>query len=1318
MQRNVSSIAISGTDVTLTLASPELQTGQSVTVAYEAPTGAGSIRSTTGTDAASFAARKVTNSLAATIPSLSKAEVNGQHLRLEYDEPLDYGATPNASAFTVTVDGDNAAVVGLYVEQQTVTLVLMEPVSPGASVSADYTKPSEREMQDLGGTDIPAFTGQSVTNITPAPVPMAQLARHEARQVTIIFNRPILSTPAPLATDFTVTTSTGVTSQAVRANSVAVEGKRVSLELEAELAEAATVTVAYRPTRGSELRDTSGTHVASFGDLSSRHTSETDVQLAHLSLHDSGRHMYPPFDPDTHHYATRCGANDRLSLEIQRVTQRTAVYVNSAVLAPETQLREVGGLSPDDDIVIELQDGTERGLYVLHCIPHMFPVIDSRFTTAASDELTAFATSVSSGGGTRVSFLILADNYGVPRHHRTLRNVVAGSFVHHPNGAHPFSYMERIGQLPTNSTTTLRLYEAVIMDHNLDVVERVQTTDALVHTDGHDFFIKSNGDYLFLAYEPALRIFPWREEGEDDITRRAWWTEDSVIELVRAGDSIWTWNSYDEMELFDCYQHAHPADYAHVNSVSVVKGGDVLISLRGCSQLWLLDGNTGATVWKIGHSNSSEAEWRRNLISVQGDPYGEFCGQHSARQTASGTIVLFDNGTSCQVPRGVDRPERASRRFSRVVEYRVDATSNTATFVRHHSYGGGFDRYDHSRGNVVPLDSGNWLISWGSHRLQDSDPNTVGAAPISLSEIEPSSGNEVLAMTIFGDGVRKTVTASRVEPSILPPPRAAILIREEVLSHILDENVTEIGHLATSETGPDTDDLRWSLHDGETTDGRGVDNASFTLSDDGLLSFLVGKDFEHPDDADGDNVYEVAVQVSDGTFTTAGLVSVSVNDVNEPPAIRGPAHVRFTENSPTSVASYMIDDPESSSTGVSLSGSDAGQFVLDGNQLRFVAPPDADDPQDTDNDNTYHVSVVASDGNSSSTLDVSVIVQSAAQASSSTSPPRSTTAAPIDSESDPPTAQVILANGWSPADIGIAAVLSARMSPSAVLFTAADRLSAPTRDLLVDAGPIEVIAVGGEAALSAAALTEAVEVARSPRRSRLNGADRADTAVAAARLVLQDVPPSAATVILANGWRPADIGAATTLAARTPNSAVMYTTPAALGAGARSFLRSYQPTRMVIIGGVAAVSRSTEQEVRELVPGTDLLRLGGTGRASTAAAVAQRIMDMIRSAAEPTVVLANGWRPPDIAVAAALASRTENSIALYTETHRLPEATLLMLRSLQPGRIVAVGGSAVIAGQVRLDALRLAPEATFTRYGGPSRIHSAAAVARHALRAS
>jgi hypothetical protein len=61
----------------------------------------------------------------------------------------------------------------------------------------------------------------------------------------------------------------------------------------------------------------------------------------------------------------------------------------------------------------------------------------------------------------------------------------------------------------------------------------------------------------------------------------------------------------------------------------------------------------------------------------------------------------------------------------------------------------------------------------------------------------------------------------------------------------------------------------------------GADQSKFTITTGGALSFVTPPNFEAPTDANGDNVYVVIVQATDGTFSTLQAILVSVTNLSE-----------------------------------------------------------------------------------------------------------------------------------------------------------------------------------------------------------------------------------------------------------------------------------------------------------------------------------------------------------------------------------------------------------------------------------------------------
>ena len=77
----------------------------------------------------------------------------------------------------------------------------------------------------------------------------------------------------------------------------------------------------------------------------------------------------------------------------------------------------------------------------------------------------------------------------------------------------------------------------------------------------------------------------------------------------------------------------------------------------------------------------------------------------------------------------------------------------------------------------------------------------------------------------------------------------------------------------------------------------GADAAKFNInSATGALTFATAPDYESPTDVGADNVYNVTVQVSEGTLTANKAVAVTVTNVNEAPTLTSAASASVAEN--------------------------------------------------------------------------------------------------------------------------------------------------------------------------------------------------------------------------------------------------------------------------------------------------------------------------------------------------------------------------------------------------------------------------------------
>ncbi len=162
----------------------------------------------------------------------------------------------------------------------------------------------------------------------------------------------------------------------------------------------------------------------------------------------------------------------------------------------------------------------------------------------------------------------------------------------------------------------------------------------------------------------------------------------------------------------------------------------------------------------------------------------------------------------------------------------------------------------------------------------------------------------------------------------------------------------------------------------------GTDAARFSVDAvTGLLTFIGAPDFETPTDADGNNVYSVAVAATDGVNLRIQNFNISIGNVNEAPVITSNgggdvAAVTVSENQ-LAVTTVTSSDPDGQLSNYSIvGGADAALFQIDAatGVLSFVAGPNYEVPSDAGSNNIYDVVVQASDGNLVDTQNLAITV--------------------------------------------------------------------------------------------------------------------------------------------------------------------------------------------------------------------------------------------------------------------------------------------------------------------------------------------------------
>ena len=269
---------------------------------------------------------------------------------------------------------------------------------------------------------------------------------------------------------------------------------------------------------------------------------------------------------------------------------------------------------------------------------------------------------------------------------------------------------------------------------------------------------------------------------------------------------------------------------------------------------------------------------------------------------------------------------------------------------------------------------GDWLASH-SVDLFPYDAGTEEGTEFSLSNAATSPRGVIASIKgtgKFSDQPIATLTFTR--QSVTPEITSAA-------TFTVDEGTTAVETLTAEDQDSAAADLAWSK-------AGGADAGQFTLSSGGELTFTTAPDYENPGDADGDNVYEVTVQVSDGTHTDTAEIRVTLQNVVELfTKLEGPSSTDYAENGATRVATYIASsDEDRDGIAWQLGGDDAEHFSIDNpaGVLRFHIDPDAgnsfpklpdyEEPVDKDAKNDYEVIVLVQAGSALTLKSVFVTV--------------------------------------------------------------------------------------------------------------------------------------------------------------------------------------------------------------------------------------------------------------------------------------------------------------------------------------------------------
>jgi hypothetical protein len=298
------------------------------------------------------------------------------------------------------------------------------------------------------------------------------------------------------------------------------------------------------------------------------------------------------------------------------------------------------------------------------------------------------------GGRDRPSGPVIADNRGrIVWYHQVPRGLEATDFRAQTYRGHPVLTWWQ----GTISKAGVGRGEYVVYD---DAYRKLLTLKAAhgLHGDLHEFQLTPRGTaYVTVYHEVPADL---RSVGGP----RAGYAYDSVVQELdlESGDVVFEWHSIGHVPFAESLQaHGEPAkhatkkrplDYFHVNSAKDAPGGNIIISARNTSTLYLLR-RDGSIVWRLGGKRSDFGPPAAVKLRFQ----------HDAHLLADGTLTVFDNGA---IPK--------LEPFTRPLVLKLDVggrrVAAAKAFVHPQKISSPFE------GNLQTLEDGGALVGWGGVR--------------------------------------------------------------------------------------------------------------------------------------------------------------------------------------------------------------------------------------------------------------------------------------------------------------------------------------------------------------------------------------------------------------------------------------------------------------------------------------------------------------------------------------------------------------------------------------------------------------------------
>jgi hypothetical protein len=241
---------------------------------------------------------------------------------------------------------------------------------------------------------------------------------------------------------------------------------------------------------------------------------------------------------------------------------------------------------------------------------------------------------------------------------------------------------------------------AVIADSSYQATHVIRAGNGL-QADLHEFYLTPQNTALISAYRQYSVDLTQVGGPENGVLVSGVAQEIDVA----TGSVLFEWDSMDHVDLTETYliyqakkpgmgqggTLANPFDYFHINSISPMPDGDLLISARNTWTLYKVSRRTGKVIWRMNGKKSDFAM----------GPGTHYYWQHHSRAHGPGKITVDDGG------------DPAEEKQSRGLILKVDTAAMKVT-LEHAYIHPGKTLLAGAMGSVEILPSGNVFVGWGT----------------------------------------------------------------------------------------------------------------------------------------------------------------------------------------------------------------------------------------------------------------------------------------------------------------------------------------------------------------------------------------------------------------------------------------------------------------------------------------------------------------------------------------------------------------------------------------------------------------------------